>query len=108
MLRIRWKGEKVSGKTEDNVIEALESFAETRPRSPHISWFKVQRQPKRNVIEEAEKRNKYLFLEDVYVDVHVIDLHVWEGINKMQILFLLSGYDRVWNSVNLVLWQPGI
>lgn len=33
------------------MIEALESFAEARPFSSQIGWFKVQSQPKRSVIE---------------------------------------------------------
>lgn len=36
MVRTRSKGKKVSGKMEDKVTEALESFAETRPLSPNI------------------------------------------------------------------------
>lgn len=108
MARTRWKGERVSGKKEDNVIEASESFAEARPLSSQIGWFKGQSQPKRSVIENHWRswKNKYVILEDEGADWwgQTIDLHVWESLQKEQILSMVS----VWSGFQVLsAWSSG-
>lgn len=108
MARTRWKGERVSGKKEDNVIEASENFAEARPLSSQIAWFKGQSQPKRSVIENHWRnwKNKYAILEDEGADWwgQTVDLHVWERLKKEQILSMVS----VWSGFQVLsAWSSG-
>lgn len=68
MVRTRWKGERVSGKKEDDVMEAL-----LRRGHSLLRWagskFKVSlRGEWLKIIEEAGKTNRYVFLEDQGAD----------------------------------------
>lgn len=71
MVRTRWKGERVSGKKEDNVIEAWRALLRRGHSLLRLagSKFKVSlRGAWLKIIEEAEQTNKYVFLENEGAD----------------------------------------